>query len=537
MLFSQTFPPSAFDDEPGEQFPPGAVQTLAEPEPELTPARQPEPEAQPVFVPPLNAFGNLPVGLSGNHLLSQTPMARTSQPDKERQLLKVFITAPEEQADLLLQLPERWLDDAVCQRIYSACHELAATGRTVNMHSVADQIRTQFPLPDQEVLLHGYEQLLNERIVDTTENLLIEVRKAYQCRVMYKDVLQNLNREFLRNAPIEELYDKATRLLLGAEQETSRRPPLQRVIDSCYEKIMNPPKESEGLTTGLRAWDETFGGIVRDRMYVFAGLTGAGKTAALIDFTVRLLKRHIDEVAVLIISLEMSEEDLTNRIYSREAGISPDRMRDHMKPGYTPLNASERARLYDAHQTLKSWPAALEIHYGTVDAMMIRQLGRRFCLKHHGKHCVIAIDHLGMVEHSGKGGDNIRSEFINAMKAIKSLNMDFGATTIPLVQMRKDLKSEKNADGFYRPHTGYIAESGFIEQTADAVLLWWRPEAYCTELGRTTMHYGNNPNWDMRGRTIGIVGKNRYGQSGIDLMFDSKVQFSELQDSSRMDYL
>ena len=169
MLFSNSpFPPSTFDDEPGDQLPPGAVQTLPEPAAQLDAQLAPAPDAPLPFEPLLNAFGNQPLGLSGNHLLSQTPLARTSQPDKERQLLKVFISAPEEQADLLLQLPERWLDDAVCQRIYSACHELAATGRTVNLHSVADQIRTQFPLPDQEALLTGYARLLEAQIVDTT---------------------------------------------------------------------------------------------------------------------------------------------------------------------------------------------------------------------------------------------------------------------------------------------------------------------------------------------------------------------------------
>jgi len=541
MLFG-TLPASTFDALPpdgDDQFPPGAVSLLAAaPEPLTTPVSAPG-VAVDFTPPPPHAFSALPQGLSGPGLLAQTPLARTSQPDKERQLLKVFITAPEEQADLLLQLPQRWLDDGVCQRVFSACHELAATGRTVNIHSVADQIRTQFGLPEQEALLTGYAGLLDAVILDTTENLLIEVRKAYQCRVMYKDVLQDLNRAFLRNEPIEDLYDKATRLLLGAEQETSRRPPLERVIEVCYEKIMNPPKEATGLLTGLKAWDDIFGGIIRDRMYVFAGLTGAGKSAAVVDFVVRLLKRHLDECAVLIISLEMSEEDLTNRLYSREAIVAPDRMRDHMKPGHTPLHASERARLYDAHQVLKNWPQSLEIHYGTVDAMQIRQLGRRFCLKQlaQGKHPIIVIDHLGMVEHSGRSGDNMRAEFINSMKAIKSLNMDFGATTIPLVQLVKSVKSESRRDSFYRPHTGDIAESGFIEQTADAVILWWRPEAYATELNRSTMHYGNNPDWDIMGRTIGIVGKNRYGRAGVDLMFSSRVQFSELQDSSKLDYL
>ncbi|WP_216726128.1 DnaB-like helicase C-terminal domain-containing protein [Hymenobacter siberiensis] len=547
MLFN-ALPESNFDND-SPALPPVVPAALAAPVPfppvevldnEPIPWPEPEPEPAPPFValPPISAF-SMPMGLNSVQLLSQTPIARTSQPDKERQLIKVFITAPEEQADLLLQLPARWLDDPVCQRVFSACHELAATGRAVNLHSVVDQIRSQFTLPEQEALLAGYAELLREPILDTTDNLLIEVQKAYKCRVMYKDVLQNLNREFLRNTPIEDLYDKATRLLLGAEQEGSRRLPLIRVVENVYQRIMNPPAESLGYKTGLTLFDDIFGGVIPDRMIGFGGLTGSGKTAAAVDLTVRLLKRHADKLGILWISLEMSEEDLMNRVYSREATITTDRMRDHATEGNVPLSPTERAKLYDAHQVIKEWPKRnLDIHYGTVDAMMIRQLGRRWCLrcKADGLHPIIIIDHLGMVEHSGKSGDNIRAEFINSMKAIKSLNMDFGATTVPLVQLVKGVKSETRKDKFYRPHNGDVAESGFIEQTLDALILWWRPEAYATELGRRTMHYANNPDWDIMGRTIGIVGKNRYGQSGIDMVFDSRVQYSELSDG-RADYL
>ena len=474
---------------------------------------------------------------SGLQLLGQTPLSRTSQPEKERQLLKIFITTPEEQADLLLQLPQKWLDDAVCQRVFSACHELADTGRTVNMHSVVDQIKVQFMPEEQDALLTGYGKLLLEPVLDDTENLLLEVGQAYRCRVFFK-LMQEGNRAFIRNEPIADLYDKATKTLLEAEADSSRREPLGQVVERTYQQILDPPTDAVGLATGLAEFDRVYGGIIPDRMLVYGGLTGQGKTSACIDLTDRLLSRHPNQLAILWISLEMNEERLMRKLYSRRAFITNDRMRDHKKPGETPLQASERARLYDAHQVLKQWPGkCLEIHYGTVDAGKIRQLGRRFCLKHPGKQHLIIIDHLGMVEHSGRGGDNIRAEFINSMKAIKSLQMDFGATTMPLVQLVKAVKSQHRQDSFYRPHTGDIAESGFIEQTADTVTLWWRPEAYCGELGRTTFQLNSNPDWNPQNRMIGIVGKNRDGQSGIDLVFDSRVQFSELQNSSKLDYL
>lgn len=483
--------------------------------------------------------GSLPTAPSlpsGLQLLGQTPLSRTSQPEKERQLLKIFITTPEEQADLLLQLPAKYLDDAVCQRVYSACHELADTGRTVNMHSVVDQIRSQFPPQEQEALLAGYTRLLLEPVLDEVENLLIEVGQAYRCRVFFK-LMQDGNRAFIRNEPITDLYDQATKTLLEAEAETSRREPLARIVERTYQEILFPPEQSVGLATGLDEFDKVYGGVIPDRMLVYGGLTGAGKTSAAIDITDRLLSRHPDRLAILWISLEMNEERLMRKLYSRRSLITNDRMRDHAKPGFTPLTAGERARLHDAHAVLKQWPnKCLEIHYGTTSAAQIRQLGRRFCLKHQGKQTLIIIDHLGMVEHSGRGNDNIRAEFINSMKAIKSLQMDFNATTMPLVQLVKAVKSQQRQDTFYRPHTGDIAESGFIEQTADTLTLWWRPEAYCGDLGRTTLHYGNNPDWNPQGRTIGIVGKNRDGQSGIDIVFESEVKYSMLQNNTKLDY-
>lgn len=291
-------------------------------------------------------------------------------------------------------------------------------------------------------------------------------------------------------------------------------------------------RKSDALTTGIRIEKDivdTYYGftIDGDHRFLLSDLTVTHNTAVVTDFIWRLLSFNPGNVAICFFSLEMSTPRIVQRVYSRIAHVSVNRQDDHKKPGHTPLTQNEQNRLVQAFGDLAAWSdqGAWKVEYASISARQIRSRGRRFALQNKGKHLVFILDHIGLVDKTS--ADN-RVEFDRIMDALKDLQRQYGATTIPLIQLKKETESPSNRTNYYRPNSSFIMESVGVEAMADAVILLWRPSKFHKEF--PTIPYAGVPDWDPQGKLVGIIAKNRDGAAHNDIIWQANMAFNELGD-------
>lgn len=487
------------------------------------PDRQPVAKAEPT--PQDVAAAVAPVMKASSTAMPDRPqmLQRLESTMEELQLLHLLVHDTDA---VLLKLPQMprssWFPTPHHQRLYLGWKALYESGLPVTPDAVVRTLREQARPDELDVLQVAFERVMQVQVTDAPENLAVAVRNAAQAR-RFHGMLNALNQGFHQNQPMEELWERAGAELAQAEDHESFRP-FQEQLLLTLENILRPDLSQLGLLTKLDQIDIMCGGLEPSQMYTFAGMSGSGKTALYLEIVMRLMVAYPD-VAVCILSLEMPQRSLQQRQIANLSYVSVRRMRDHAKPGQVPLTEAEAERIGEAVSRMQEWGDRLEMHFRSATCDDMRDIARKFALKHRGKRKVFIADHLGLV--TGKSND-IRANTIEAVKTMKAISTDHDYATIPLVQMVKELESKRlYASTYHRPDQSFIAESGFIQQTADVILCTWRPEAYTAEM-EIELDGVTHHNFETKNKMILVSGKNREGAPNQQLLMGCHMEFMQI---------
>lgn len=261
----------------------------------------------------------------------------------------------------------------------------------------------------------------------------------------------------------------------------------------------------EGLSTGIPDLDKFTQGLKPGQMIVVAGRPAMGKTTLAMNVAADVAINQ--KKPVVVISLEMSDEQLTDRLLAAVGGIPlPD-----LKSG----NCTHKHNVELAAATLKLRDAPIAVSDVPVMTMpRIRSVARR--LKHKmGGLGLLVVDYLGLVEGDGNG----RTEDVTAMsRQIKLLARELGCPVMILCQLNRGCEARPDK----RPVLSDLRESGAIEQDADIVMFVYRDEVYF-------------PNTQDKGIGEVLIRKNRDGEIGTVLTCfqGDKSRFVPLANYSR----
>ncbi|NES98153.1 MAG: replicative DNA helicase [Desertifilum sp. SIO1I2] len=206
---------------------------------------------------------------------------------------------------------------------------------------------------------------------------------------------------------------------------------------------------------------------------------------------------------VAIFSLEMSKEQLVQRLLSSEARIESNRLRSGR------LSQLEWEPLSHALGTLSQLPIFID-DTANITVGQMRSQARRLQAEQGTMLGLILIDYLQLME---GGGDNRVQELSKITRQLKGLARELSVPIIALSQLSRGVEARTNK----RPMMSDLRESGSIEQDADLVIMLYRDEYY-------------NPDTPDRGIAEAIITKHRNGPTGIvKLLFDSEyTQFRNL---------
>lgn len=336
------------------------------------------------------------------------------------------------------------------QEIYKAAQELHRQGKPTDLMTVTSW------LSDRGLLdkIGGTSKLA--QLLDRTVSAVNIDR--YAALVMDK----YLRRQLIgAGHEIVDLgYDTALELesvLDQSEQKvfslTQKRPQqglvrLAETLIQAFDEIENLQQENvlPGLTCNFYDLDAMTGGFQRSDLIVVAGRPSMGKTAMGLGIAANIAKIH--KLPVAIFSLEMSKEQLAQRLLAAEAGIESNRLRAGR------LSQTELEPLGLAISTLSELPIFID-DTAMLSVMQMRSQVRRLQAEQGGKLGLVLLDYLQLME---GGGDNRVQELSKITRSLKGLAREVNAPVIALSQLSRGVEARTNK----RPMMSDLRESGCL---------------------------------------------------------------------------
>ncbi len=271
---------------------------------------------------------------------------------------------------------------------------------------------------------------------------------------------------------VEVVLDHAERTLFNVSQRFLRRTfvAIRDVLTDAFDRIDELHREKgklRGIPTGYPDLDNLLGGLQKSDLIVLAARPSCGKTSLALDFA-----RHAaikSRIPTGIFSLEMSKEQLVDRMICAEANVDVWKMRtgklsDNDQDGDFP-------RIGHALGVLSEAPIFID-DSANANIMEIRTKARRLQME-HGLGLLI-IDYLQLMESRTKNGnDNRVQEISEITRGLKSIARELNIPVLALSQLARAVELQKPAI----PRLAHLRESGSIEQDADVVMFIYRKAA------------------------------------------------------------
>lgn len=318
---------------------------------------------------------------------------------------------------------------------------------------------------------------------------------------------------------LDSLLDDAEQRLFGVSQKYLKTSftPIKDALDNAFERIDELHKHSgslRGIPTGYKDLDNLLAGLQRSDLVILAARPSVGKTSFALDIARNAAIRT--KMPVGIFSLEMSKEQLVDRMLCAEAGVDLWRMRTGK------LNDSgddsDFARIGHALGSLSEAPIFID-DTANVNVMEIRTKARRL-QSEHGLGLLV-IDYLQLMEsRRTRSSDNRTQEVAEITRALKGIARELDIPVLALSQLSRLTEQSKPAI----PKLSHLRESGSIEQDADVVVFLYRKAA-------DKNYKMEEIPLDERYIAEVHIAKHRNGPCGVVKMFfdEARVSFRDLE--------
>jgi len=272
-----------------------------------------------------------------------------------------------------------------------------------------------------------------------------------------------------RRDEVEEILDKAQAQIfsIASAKDTKTFSSMKELLLNVFQRVEKLHESKGGLTglsTGFRDLDKLTYGLTPSDFIIVAGRPSMGKTAFALNIATHVALRQQKSVAFF--SLEMSEEQLTQRILCAEAGVDSGRMQTGG------LEDGDWDRMIKAGDRLSQ--AQLHIDdTASISIMELRTKARRVKAE-HGLDLIV-IDYLQLMQGKSESRDGNRQQEISGIsRSLKALARELKIPVIALSQLSRSVESRP----VKKPLMSDLRESGSLEQDADLVMLLYRDDYY-----------------------------------------------------------
>lgn len=315
---------------------------------------------------------------------------------------------------------------------------------------------------------------------------------------------------------VEALLDRAEQSVFAVSQKFLKQAfiPIKEILESAFERIDELYRDKgklRGIPTGYYELDNLLAGLQKSDLIIIAARPSVGKTSFALDIARTAAAKH--KIPVGVFSLEMSKEQLVDRLLCSEAGVDLWRMRTG-RLSDTP-DSNDFERIGHALGILAEAPIFID-DSANANIMEIRTKARRLQIE-HGLGLII-VDYLQLME-SRNNIENRVQEVSEITRSLKGLARELNVPVVALSQLARAVELSKPAI----PKLAHLRESGSIEQDADVVMFIYRKAA-----DRNYRLEELSP--EERGLAEIHVAKHRNGPTGlVKLYFDeARTSFKNL---------
>ncbi|NMB62929.1 MAG: replicative DNA helicase, partial [Chloroflexi bacterium] len=300
---------------------------------------------------------------------------------------------------------------------------------------------------------------------------------------------------------INSVLDEAEREVFNLSERRIRRDlqPINTVLSEYYDHITELAERGDefmGVPTGLIDLDKVLGGMQKSDFLIIAGRPATGKTGFLLTIAKNAAQKHHKHVAFF--SLEMSNEQLVQRLISQETRINAQRLRlGDLEDEEWPLFTHAIEVLGETKIFLDDTPALTPVQ--------MRTKCRRLHLEYHLD--LIIVDYLQLMSGDSRN-DNRVQEVSYISRNLKILARELNVPVLAAAQLSRAVEQRTDK----RPMLSDLRESGSLEQDADIVMFIHRPDITEKDISK-------------QNSAEIIVAKHRNGptHSGINIVFLNEI--------------
>ncbi len=307
--------------------------------------------------------------------------------------------------------------------------------------------------------------------VPTTANVeqyikIVEEKSALRALIKTANDLINLGYD--QTQEVEDILDTAEKRIFDVIQNRNQKgySAIKDILVDSFtelEQLYNQKQHITGIPTGFADLDYITAGLHPSDLVIVAARPAMGKSAFALNIATNAAVRANKGVAIF--SLEMSKEQMTNRILCSEAMVDSNKVRTGK------IEDDDWTKLAEASGALSTSQIFIDDTPG-ISVMEIRAKCRK--LKLEKNIGLVVIDYIQLVQGSSKKNSSREQEISEISRSLKILAKEIGVPVIALSQLSRSVEQRPD----HRPMLSDLRESGAIEQDADIVMFLYRDDYY-----------------------------------------------------------
>ena len=375
--------------------------------------------------------------------------------------------------------------------LFDAMIELYSSGQPVDLVTLQNKLKEK-DVPQEVSSLEFVGELV--RAVPTSANV------KYYCNIVKENsmkrklirVTEEIENEcYAGKESLESVLDKTEHdiFALLSSRTGGDYVPIRQVVMNALEKIEKASQQDgnvTGIPTGFIDLDYRTAGLQPSDLVLIAARPSMGKTAFVLNIA-QYVAFH-ENMCTAIFSLEMSKEQLVNRLFSLESRVDAQALRTGN------LSDADWAKLVEGAGIIGDSELIIDDTPG-ISISEMRSKCRKYKLEHDLK--LIIIDYLQLMSGSGRSTDSRQQEISDISRSLKALARELNVPVLALSQLSRAVEQRPD----HRPMLSDLRESGAIEQDAAVVMFIYRDDYY-------------NKDTELKGISEIIIAKQRNGPIG-----------------------
>lgn len=406
-----------------------------------------------------------------------------------------IIEAEQTVLGILLASPSQLMVSKLCSKhfavemnklVFDSIVELEKENQAIDVFSVNEVFKNKTGRDFLPQLLSMANNFFTVGVFGSAQNIVLENYRKSEIR----KITTQLNADFDTDRAIQSLMDLG---VIDKNYTHTLADASALAVKQAMEKVNEDGLT--GLTTGLTALDDSFGGLQSPDLYVIGARPAMGKTSFIINMMLA------NDAPVAFFSTEQPMIQVGLRSVSIESGVEAVKIRK------ADFNDDDAGAMSRALTTLSHKNVYIHDN-GLLTITELMREARRLKYSHDVK--AIYVDYIQRIK--SPSANDRRNEVAEVVTGLKTLARELEIPVIGLAQVNRAV--EQRVDK--RARMGDLLESGVIEQEADVVMLLYRDEVY-------------NPDSNKKGLIEVLVDKNRHGGTGI-MMFEWQAKTMTVRD-------